>query len=303
MSKQKWLIVVGGPTAVGKTAACISLSQHFSAPIVSADSRQFYREMNLGTAKPSAEELAMAPHYFIDSLSIHDTYDVGQFEKDGLALIAQLHEQTDVVIATGGSGLFLQVLCQGMDQMPDIAPEIREQLSQELQTKGLEVLQEELKQVDPVYYQQVDLQNPQRVIRALEVFRGSGVPFSAFRKGEKAQRPFQVIKIGLERPREELYQRIDARMDAMIAQGLFEEAEVLFPLRHLNALQTVGYSEIFGYLEGKYDKEEAIRLLKRNSRRYAKRQLTWFKKDVEIAWFSPLDGEGITTHIREKMDA
>jgi tRNA dimethylallyltransferase len=286
-AKNKYLISVSGPTAVGKTELCINLAKKFYTDIISSDSRQFFHEISLGTAKPSNEDLATIKHHFINNLSIHDAYDVNQFEKDSMTLMEQLFQEKEVLIMTGGSGLYLDAIYNGLDQIPSIDPEIRNQVIDEYQQKGLDFLQEEIKNIDPKYYSKVDLNNPQRLMRAIEVYRGTGKPFSSFHQKSKAQRPFQIIKIGLERPREELYERINLRMDQMIAKGLFEEAEKFYPWRNLNALQTVGYTEIFGYLDGKYDKEEAIRLLKRNSRRYAKRQLTWFKKDLEIHWFHP----------------
>lgn len=283
----KILLVVVGPTAVGKTSLCLKLAKKFNTEIISADSRQFYKETEIGTAKPSPTELQEVPHHFIGHKSIFDFYDVKSFEKDTLKLLESLFELKNMVILTGGSGFFIDVVCQGMDEIPDVDPAIRTQLIADFTKKGLAYLQSELSHLDPLYHEQVDLNNPQRLMRALEVCIATGQPYSSFRKKEKVKRPFQVIKIGLKRDREELYQRIDHRMDQMISNGLFEEAAALFSNRHLNALQTVGYSEIFGFLEGKYDKEEAIRLLKRNSRRYAKRQLTWFRKDQDITWFHP----------------
>lgn len=283
----KYLIVVVGPTAVGKTALSIELARHFATEIISADSRQFYREMELGTAKPTAEELAKAPHHFVNSRSIQDDYDVGQFEKEALALIDELHRQYDAVVMTGGSGLFVDAVCRGFDELPAVAPEVREALRILFQQQGIAPLQAELARVDPEYYARVDQQNPQRLMRGLEVYRSTGLKFSSLRKGEAAQRPFAVIKVGLEMDRAVLYERIDLRMDLMIEAGLFQEAEQLLPHKDLNALQTVGYKEIFGHLLGEYDREEAIRLLKRNSRRYAKRQLTWFKRDQSTQWYHP----------------
>jgi tRNA dimethylallyltransferase len=284
--KSKYLIVIVGPTAVGKTDFSLKLAKKFHTDIISADSRQFFKETEIGTAKPTKEERAQVRHHFVDSLSITQSYDVGDFEKEVLALLQELFESMSVVVMTGGSGLYVKAVCEGMDEMPEVDPIIRVKLNTIFESEGLHALQEMLLRVDPEYFAKVDLQNPQRLIRALEVWEATGKPFSSFRVKQAKNRPFEIIKIGLERDREILYRRIDERMDQMIAQGLFEEARQLFALRELNALQTVGYSEIFGYLEGKYDKEEAIRLLKRNSRRYAKRQLTWFKKDGEISWFS-----------------
>ncbi|MDO9550896.1 tRNA (adenosine(37)-N6)-dimethylallyltransferase MiaA [Rhodonellum sp.] len=287
MKKNKHLLVIVGPTAVGKTELCLNLAKNFKTEIISSDSRQFFREMELGTAKPSAEELKMARHHFINTLSIHEEYDVKKFERDTLFLLETLFESHDLVVMTGGSGLYVDAICKGFDDIDAVDPNIRRELIQSFESEGIEPLQRELLNCDPEYYRTVDLQNPQRLMRALEVFRGTGKPFSAFREKKIQPRPFGIIKIGLERDREDLYVRINLRMDQMIEKGLFDEAEGLYPFRHLNALQTVGYSEIFGFIEGKYDKEEAVRLLKRNSRRYAKRQFTWFKKDEQIHWFHP----------------
>ena len=290
-----------GPTGVGKTDLCINLAKFFKTEIISCDSRQFYREMNLGTAKPTPEELESVPHHFINTLSIEEDYDVRKFEKEALALIDKLFENHDVLIMTGGSGLFADVVVDGLDEMPEIDPQIRKKIIKEFEEKGLQFLQTEVSQLDPVYFGLVDSQNPQRLMRALEVCRGTGKPYSSFRIKEKKVRNFTVVKIGLERDRPELYERIDRRMDQMIAGGLFDEADALFGKRHLNALQTVGYSEIFGYLEGKYDKEEAIRLLKRNSRRYAKRQLTWFTRDESILWFHPDQDREILEFLKDQI--
>ena len=300
--KNNYLLVVGGPTAVGKTAFSIRLAQHYKTEIISADSRQLYQQLNIGTAKPSPEELAAAPHHFIDTLSPEQEYNAGAFERDALALLENLFLERRHVVVTGGSGMYVQALCQGIDEMPQVPSTVREQLNLALEQKGLEPLVEQLKLVDPTYYEQVDRSNPQRVLRALEICLHTGKPYSSFRQQNFKERPFHTIKIGLERPREELYDRIDQRMDAMLTEGLFEEARQLYPYRSLNALQTVGYKEIFDYLDGCYDKEEAVRLLKRNSRRYAKRQLTWFRKDSEFAWFHPDDFDGALAFIEQEKE-
>lgn len=282
--KSKNLIVVVGATAVGKTDFCIRLAQNLGTVIISADSRQFYCEMNIGTAKPTAEELAAVPHYFINSHSITTEYNAGQFEKDVLELLEKLFLQYDNVIMTGGSGLYINAVCNGMDEMPEIPETLRQELNQRLETEGLEKLVQELTVLDAIYAAQVDKANPQRVIRALEVCLASGQPYSSFRTKQAVSRPFNIIKLGLNRQREELYARIDARMDKMITEGLLEEAKSLYAFRQHNALQTVGYKEIFDYLEGQYDWAECVRLLKRNTRHYAKRQLTWFRRDESILW-------------------
>lgn len=299
---RKYLIVVAGPTAVGKTELCIKLAKKFYTEIISSDSRQFYREMEIGTAKPTAQEMAQVKHHFVDSLSVKEDYDVRKFEMDALLLLERLFKRHNVVIMTGGSGLYIDAVCGGFDEIPDIDPAIRKSLNELYENEGIGAIQEKLRTLDPEYYSKVDINNPQRLIRGCEVSIGTGQPFSSFRKRQKAERPFQVIKVGLERDREELYQRINYRMDSMIDAGLFEEARKLFPLRTLNALQTVGYTEIFNYLGGLYDREEAIRLLKRNSRRYAKRQMTWFRRDVEMTWFSPDQYEEIVSFVQGQIE-
>jgi tRNA dimethylallyltransferase len=296
----KTLIVVAGPTAVGKTKLAIDLALHFKAEVISADARQVFREMAIGTAKPSTEELAQVPHHFINSYSIHNDFDAAAFADEAMKKILELFLAKDFVVLCGGSGLYIKALLEGFDEMPEVKSGIREELNALLESEGIAVLQQELSTSDPQYFTEVDKQNPQRLVRALEVIRSSGKPYSSFRKKTTKELPFQVIKIGLELPREVLYERIDSRMDAMIASGLFEEAEKLAPFMNLNALQTVGYQEIFDFLEGKYDRSEAVRLLKQNSRRYAKRQLTWFKKDAEIRWYSPDEFQAIVQYIHEK---
>lgn len=283
---KKYLLVVTGPTAVGKTALCIDLAAHFHTEIVNADSRQIYKYLNIGTAKPTAEEQAAIPHHLIDFLHPKEPYSAGQFEEDALRKIGVLMAQKEVVVLTGGSGLYIKAVCEGMDEVPG-SLEMRERLTEEFEESGLEPLLEELFTADPVYFGEVDRANPHRVMRALEVIRTSGKPFSSFRSSQPKDRPFKIIKVGLNRDREELYQRINARMDIMLENGLLEEAKAWFPYRAYNSLQTVGYQELFGHWEGRYDFEEAVRLLKRNSRRYAKRQMTWFRRDPEIHWFHP----------------
>lgn len=277
----KTLLVIAGPTAVGKTAYCVELAKNLQTDVVSADSRQFYRELTIGTAKPTPEEMQGVTHHFIDSHSIAETYTAGQYERDCLALLDELFQKKDVVILTGGSGLFLKVVTDGMDEMPDPDPELRQELRGRLETEGLPALLNELRRLDPIFYEKIDRQNPVRVLRALEVCLTTGQPYSRLRTGKKAERPFESKKICLTRPREQLYARIDARMDAMLAAGLVDEARALLPYRHHNALQTVGYQEVFGFLDGAYDHDEMVRLLKRNSRRYAKRQMTWFRNQGE----------------------
>ncbi|MCR5886550.1 tRNA (adenosine(37)-N6)-dimethylallyltransferase MiaA [Hymenobacter sp. J193] len=289
-SAEPTLLVITGPTAVGKTDLCVRLAQELRTEIVSADSRQFFRELTIGTAKPTPAEMQGVPHHFINSHSIAEEYNAGRFEQDALALLADLFTRHSVVILTGGSGLYLQAVTEGFDVLPAVAPEVRAQLHEELATEGLTPLVAELARLDPVTHARIDQQNHQRVLRALEICRGTGQPFSSFHGTRSAEpRPFRLVKIALTREREELYQRIDQRMDLMLGQGLEAEARALYPYRHHNALQTVGYQELFGYFEGQYDYAEAVRLLKRNSRRYAKRQLTWLRRDPQYQWLHPAE--------------
>lgn len=295
---RKKLIVIVGPTAVGKTRLAINIARHFQTEIISADSRQIYKELTIGTAKPSDVELREVRHHFINSHSIHDDYDAARFGEEALALITKLFEQNDYVTVCGGSGLYLKALLEGFDDLPEVADEVRDQLIEEFETKGLLWLQNKMRELDPAHFQQIDQKNPVRLMRALEVKIATGKSISDFQTRAKRTHPFSVVKIGLELERAVLYTRIDERVDSMIDSGLFEEAKTLYPFKNLNALQTVGYREIFDYLDGQYDREEAIRLLKRNTRRYAKRQLTWFKRDEDIRWYNPSDGTGIISHIQ-----
>lgn len=287
----KTLIVVAGPTAVGKTAAAIQLARHYNTVVVSADSRQFFREMSIGTAKPDADELAAAKHYFINSHSIANDFNVGDYEKQALQLLNELFKTHDVVILAGGSGLYIKAVCEGFDDLPVAAEGLRKKLNAELEQHGITYLQEKLKNADPDYYNQVDLNNPQRIIRALEVFETTGKPFSSYRTTNINKRTFNIIKLALTMPREQLYGRINHRVDVMVEQGLVEEVRSLLPYRHLNALNTVGYSELFDYFDGKTDIATAISLIKQNTRRFAKRQLTWFRRDADIKWIETTGGD------------
>lgn len=298
-SATKTLIVIAGPTAVGKTAVAIELAKQLKTEIISADSRQFYREMTIGTAKPTPKELAQAKHHFIDSHSITDNFSVGDFEKQGLALLNDIFQKHNTVILAGGSGLYIKAICEGFDDLPSASPQTREKLNRALSDKGIVYLQEKLKFADPVYYEQVDLNNPQRLIRALEVFETTGQPFSSYHKAATKERSFQCIKIGLNLPRDILYQRINQRVDDMVKQGLLAEITSLLPYRHFNALNTVGYSELFDYLDSKTDLDTAIALIKQNTRHFAKRQLTWFRKDKEIKWMMADDTDLINTILKE----
>lgn len=281
--------MIVGPTAVGKTALAIDLAEALGTEIISADSRQFYREMTIGTAKPTPQELDRVKHHFINSHSIAERYDAAQFGEEALTKIYELFEKYNDVIVCGGSGLYIKALVEGFDDIPEVPDEIRESVTTNYKAYGLTWLQQTVQKLDPEYYRIADNQNPARLSRALEVVWATGKSITSFQKKQKRVLPFMVIKLGLELQRYELYRRIDERMDTMIEAGLFEEAEKLYPYREHNALQTVGYQEIFDFMEGKYDKEEATRLLKRNSRRYAKRQLTWFKRDEDTTWFSKAD--------------
>ena len=279
------LISIVGPTAIGKTSLSIALAQAFHTEIISADSRQFFREMNIGTAVPSSEELAAAPHHFIQHISVEDPYSVGDFERDALQKLEQLFQSHQKVIMVGGSGLYVDAVTKGLDEFPDIAPEIRNTLNDVYASQGLPALQEKLRHLDPEYFSEVDKENPHRLIRALEVCLGTGKPYSSFRSKKTAQRPFKSLLIGLTAEREVIYDRINRRVDIMMEQGLLQEVQALVARKDLNALNTVGYKEIFQYLEGKYSLEEAVAEIKKNTRRFAKRQLTWFRKNTDIQWF------------------
>ncbi len=298
---QKHLIVIAGPTAVGKTAIAIRLAQHFNTEIISADARQFYREMNIGTAKPTEEQLKLIPHHFINFLSVKDVYDAGQYEKDVLQKLNELFNIHDIVILTGGAGLFIKAVTDGLDVLPSADPDIRESLQELYDTQGIEALQIKLEDVDPDYYKKVDIQNPVRLIRALEVFYATGRPISSFHIRETPERPFKSIKICLDQERETLYQIINDRVDKMFEDGLLNEAKKLFPLRHLNALQTVGYSELFDHFENTIDLKIAKEKIKQTTRNYAKRQMTWFRKDKEFVWVSANDFEQIQSIIEAKL--
>ena len=297
----KTLIVLLGPTGVGKTDLSIELAQSFHTSIVSCDSRQIYREMSIGTAVPSQLQLAMVPHFFIQTLSVQDYYNSWQFEVEALAKIRELFETSEVVVMTGGSMLYIDAVCKGIDDIPTIAPELRAELMEIFEKQGLEPIRMMLKELDPVFYEQVDLNNGKRVLHAVEVCRMAGVPYSSLRTNTPKERGFRIVRIGLNREREELYNRIDQRVDLMLAEGLEEEVRQLWPMRHLNALNTVGYKEFFDYFDGKIDREEAIRLIKRNSRRYARKQLSWFRRDEDIHWFHPDEKEKIEQFLQTIM--
>ena len=297
----KTLISIVGPTAIGKTNLAIEVAKYFQSEIISCDSRQFFKEMKIGTAVPSEEELVEVKHHFIQNISIHEKYSVGDFERDGLAFLDNYFETNDICIMVGGSGLYEKAITVGFDEFPDVDPKIREDLNNELAEFGIEKLQEELQEVDPKYFEEVDIFNKQRVTRALEIYRASCLPFSHFRNQDLNKRPFNIIKIGLELPREEMYDRINRRVDIMMNEGLLNEAKNLFSLKDLNALQTVGYRELFDFFEEKITLDFAIEEIKKNTRRFAKRQMTWFKKDETVNWFSPFDQENIINFISNKI--
>ncbi len=297
MNDKLKLIVVSGPTAIGKTDLSIQLAKALECDIISADSRQIYREMDIGTAKPSPQELALVKHYFINYKSIYDYYSAGRFEVDTIALLKRYKK--DIVLLTGGSGLYIQAVCDGIDEFPSPDPELRNMLQGRLEDKGLDPLVDELKRLDYSTWKTIDLKNSKRVLRALEIIHQTGKKYSALKSQSRKSRNFDILKIGLDMPREELFERINQRVDRMLQSGLLEEVKSLKPCRDLTALQTVGYTEFFDYLDRKYDLDEAVRLCKRNTRRYAKRQLTWFRKDKSIHWFAPDSYDSIMALIRQ----
>jgi len=294
---EKYLVVIAGPTAVGKTGLSIELAKHFNAPVLSADSRQLYKELKLGTARPAEDELQGVPYYFLGNKSIHELMGAGHYEKEAIVLLNKLFKEHNIVFLCGGSGLYINALLYGVDEFEEIPSSYREKLMQEWKETGLEALKEELKQCDPAYYKEVDLNNVQRVIRALEVCRYTGKAFSDFRKQHKAVRNFTPIKILLNTTREELYDKINTRVDEMMTNGLLEEVKSLIPYKNNNALKTVGYKELFEYIDGFCSLQEAVNKIKQHSRNYAKRQLTWFKNQDTYEVFKPEDKEKIIAYI------
>ena len=290
---EKTLIVITGPTAVGKTALCLDVAKHFHIPIINADSRQIFRELKIGTAPPTEAQMQQVHHDFVGILGLDDYYSASLFEQQVLELLGRQFLSSDYALMAGGSMMYIDAVCDGIDDIPTIDDQTRTMMKQRLADEGLEALCEELRQRDPEYYEIVDRQNPRRVVHALEICLMTGKTYTSFRKREKRQRPFNIIKIGLNRPREELYERINRRVDQMMADGLLEEARALYPKRHLNALNTVGYKELFDYIDGRWPLEEAVERIKGNTRRYARKQLTWYKKDEQIRWFHPDDTEQI----------
>lgn len=300
-TNNKILVSVVGPTGIGKTALSIKLANHFNTEIISCDSRQFFKEMEIGTAVPDAEELNAAKHHFIKHISIKNPYSVGRFEKDALRKLKELFSNNDVVVMVGGSGLYSDAVINGLDNFPKVDESIRKQLNHIHETKGLSVLQEQLKELDPVSYVTIAIDNPQRVIRALEICIGTEKPFSSYLTKKSKNRPFTTLKIGIKAEREIIYDRINKRVDLMVENGLLDEVERLLPHKDLNALNTVGYKELFNYFEGKWDLDFAISEIKKNTRRFAKRQLTWYRKDYSIKWFDYLtDASEVIDYIENK---
>ena len=293
----KTLIVITGPTAVGKTALCLDVAKHFDIPIINADSRQIFRELKIGTARPSDKQLAQVHHDFVGMLGLDDYYSASLFEQQVLALLEQQFQKRDYALMAGGSMMYIDAVCDGIDDIPTIDDETRATMKRRLAEEGLEALVEELRRLDPEYYEIVDRQNPRRVVHALEICQMTGQTYTSFRKRERRQRPFDIVKIGLNLPREELYDRINRRVDQMMADRLLEEAKRLYPMRHLNALNTVGYKELFDYIDGRWSLEEAVERIKGNTRRYARKQLTWYKKDEQIRWFRPDETDNIIEYI------
>lgn len=294
------LIILLGPTGVGKTELSLQLAEHFSSPIISSDSRQLYKDLSIGTAAPTAEQLNRVKHYMVGTLGITDYYSASQFEEDVIYLLEKLHQTNPVVIMTGGSMMYMDAICKGIDEMPTVTPEIRRAIYEQYEKEGLANILSELKECDPVHYEEVDRNNYKRVIHAVEMCRMTGKPYSSFRTNICKERPFDIIKIGLKREREELCERINLRVDQMMEEGLLEEAQKVYPYRHLNSLNTVGYKELFEYFDGNWTLDFAIEKIKRNSRVYARKQMTWFKRDPDITWFHPNQTPEIYTYLHTR---
>ncbi|MDR0835205.1 MAG: tRNA (adenosine(37)-N6)-dimethylallyltransferase MiaA [Tannerella sp.] len=297
----KTLFVLLGPTGTGKTDLSIDIAQHLGSPVISADSRQIYKEIPIGTAAPSKEQLERVKHYFIATHSLTDYYSASLFEEEAIALINKLHENQPSLLMTGGSMLYIDAVCKGIDDMPTVRDEIRKSVWEQFENQGLESVLNELEQSDPVHYNAIDKMNYRRVIHAVEICRQTGLPYSSFRKNEVKQRPFKIIKIGLARERADLFYRINKRVDLMIENGMLDEAKKVVSLRHLNSLNTVGFKELFNYFDGTYSLEEAVEKIKCNTRVYARKQMTWFKKDTNINWFHPDDKEHIMQFVENEM--
>ena len=297
--ENKHLIVLAGPTASGKTATAIKLAKAFDAEIISADSRQFYKELSIGTAAPTAEELAQVKHHFVHNLSIEDKYDVADYERDVLSYLKEYFKTKNVAVMTGGSGLFIDAVCNGLDEIPDISEEIRNRVSKMLEIDGIEALQREVERVDPDYFQIVDKQNPRRLQRALEVYFQTGKPYSTFRQRKTVKRDFDIIKLAILWDRDKLIERINKRVDMMMEQGLLDEVKSVYSKRHLNSLNTVGYKELFDYLDGKCSLEQAVEQIKINTRQYAKRQMTWLRKRDDYQWFTAEQTDDMVTYVKK----
>lgn len=300
--QNKTLLVVLGPTGVGKTEISLRLAEHFHCPIISSDSRQFYRELKIGTAAPTANQLARVKHYFIGSHSIHDEYNAGQYEIDVMALLHELFLKHDVVMLVGGSMMYIDAVCNGIDDIPSVDAQTREYWTNQYEEKGLEFIQNELKRLDASHYNEVDLNNAKRILHALEVCTITGRPFSEIRTGLRKARPFKIVKLGMNLPREELYVRINQRVVEMMDEGLLDEAKQFYQYRHLNTLNTVGYKELYEYIDGKWPLDFAVNMIQQNSRRYAKRQMSWFNRDKEIAWFHPHDDDAILNFLNQHIN-
>jgi tRNA dimethylallyltransferase len=298
----KTLIVLSGPTGVGKTELSLNLAGKFDSPVISADSRQLYKDLVIGTAAPTAADLQRVKHYFVGTLSLTDYYSASRFEEEAISLLAGLYETHDTVIMSGGSMMYIDAVCRGIDEIPEIDENLRRDLNNQFEKEGLESIRQQLKILDPVFYKQVDLQNHKRVIHALEICLMTGKPYSSLRTNKAKDRPFRIVKIGLAREREDLYERINRRVDTMMEEGLLQEARLLYPNRQLNALNTVGYKELFEYLDGNGTLSEAVEKIKQNTRIYSRKQMTWFKKDREIAWFHPDNEKEIDKYLLIKCE-
>jgi len=303
LSHSKTVFVITGPTAIGKTGLSIEVARHFECPIISADSRQIFREMKIGTAAPDKDQLLTVPHFMVGTKSIFDYYSAFEYEQEALSISEKIFKKHDVIVLSGGSMMYIDAFCHGIDELPTVDPELRQDLKKKYKDEGIESMRHQLKMMDPVFYRQVDLKNPQRVIHALEICLMTGRPYSELRTNTRKQRPFDILKIGLDMDRTLLHQRINQRVDVMMQNGLEEEVRELFPHKHLNSLNTVGYRELFQYFEGDISKEKAIELIKRNSRRYARKQLSWFRRDKEIWWFSPDNSQEVIKFADSKKRA
>ena len=297
----KSLLLILGPTGVGKTELSLRVAEHYGCPIVNCDSRQVFRSIPIGTAAPTAQEQARVKHYFVATRGLEDDYNAGQFERDAMELLDTLFKTHEVVVMTGGSMLYADAVCNGLDDLPSVPDTLRQQVQRDYETKGLEWLQTEVQRLDPAYWQLVDQQNPARLAHCVEMCLTTGQTYSSLRTGERKQRPFRIIKIGLERPREELYDRINRRVIQMMADGLEDEAKAVYPKRQLNSLQTVGYKELFAYFDGEYDRNRAIELIQQNTRHYAKRQMTWFRRDKDIHWLQANDDYEKNIHLIDTL--